>query len=113
MFRAPFADLGCLWVCGAGDPSSPTVISVDERVPLGVGDAFAKGEHAVDVDALTLEVFKARLDGALSTLVWWEVSLPVAGGWNSMILKVSSNPNHSIPCVYDLGSKAGVKVQPL
>jgi len=25
-------------------------------------------------------VFKARLDGALSNLVWWEVSLPIAGG---------------------------------
>jgi len=26
-----------------------------------------------------LEVFKARLDGALSNLVWWKVSLPMAG----------------------------------
>jgi len=25
-------------------------------------------------------VFKARPDGALSNLVWWEVSLPMAGG---------------------------------
>jgi len=25
-------------------------------------------------------VFKARLDRALSSLVWWKVSLPVAGG---------------------------------
>jgi len=32
------------------------------------------------VDAPSLEVFKARLDGALSNLVWWEVSLLVAGG---------------------------------
>jgi len=32
------------------------------------------------VDASSLEVFKARLDGALSSLVWWKVSLPVAGG---------------------------------
>ncbi|PKU49411.1 hypothetical protein llap_276 [Limosa lapponica baueri] len=32
------------------------------------------------VDAPSLEVFKARLDGALSNLVWWEVSLPMAGG---------------------------------
>jgi len=28
----------------------------------------------------SLEVFKARLDGAVSYLVWWTVSLPVAGG---------------------------------
>ncbi|MCQ4179464.1 hypothetical protein FK518_28345, partial [Klebsiella pneumoniae] len=32
------------------------------------------------VDAPSLEVFKARLDGALSDLVWWKVSLPRAGG---------------------------------
>lgn len=37
------------------------------------------------VDALSLGVFKARLDGAWSNLVWWEVSqpsLPMAGSWN-------------------------------
>ena len=36
------------------------------------------------VDALSLEVLKARLDGALGNLVWWEVSLPMSGvatGW--------------------------------
>ena len=32
------------------------------------------------VDAPSLEVLKARLDGALGNLVWWEVSLPTAGG---------------------------------
>ena len=32
------------------------------------------------VDAPSLEVFKVRLDGALSNPVWWEVSLPMAGG---------------------------------
>ena len=32
------------------------------------------------VDAPSLEVFKARLDGALSSLAWWKVSLPMAGG---------------------------------
>ena len=34
------------------------------------------------VDAPSLEVFKARLDGALSNLIWWKVSLPMAGGLN-------------------------------
>ena len=34
------------------------------------------------VDAPSLETFKARLDGAVSNLVWREVSLPTAGGWN-------------------------------
>jgi len=27
----------------------------------------------------SLEVFKTRLDGALINLVWWKVSLPMAG----------------------------------
>jgi len=32
------------------------------------------------VAAPSLVVFKARLDGALSTLGWWEMSLLMAGG---------------------------------
>jgi len=32
------------------------------------------------VNALSLEVFKARLDGALSNLVEWKMSLLMAGG---------------------------------
>ena len=32
------------------------------------------------VDAPSLEVFKARLDWALSNLIQWKVSLPVARG---------------------------------
>ena len=31
------------------------------------------------VGAPSLEVFNARLDGASGNLVWWEVSLPMAG----------------------------------
>jgi len=34
------------------------------------------------VDAPSLKVFKTRLDVALSNLIWWKVSLPVAGRWN-------------------------------
>jgi len=34
------------------------------------------------VAAPSLAVCKARLDGALSTLVWWKMSLPMAGGWH-------------------------------
>ena len=34
------------------------------------------------VFAPSLEVFKARLDGALSNLFWWKVSLPMQGSWN-------------------------------
>jgi len=32
------------------------------------------------MDAPSLEAFKARLDEALTNLVWWNVSLHVAGG---------------------------------
>jgi len=32
------------------------------------------------VAAPSLAVFQTRLDGALSDLVWWKVSLPMAGG---------------------------------
>ena len=31
------------------------------------------------VDAASLEMFKARLDGALGSLSWWVITLPVAG----------------------------------
>ena len=47
------------------------------------------------VDAPSLEVFKARLDGALGSLGWWEVSLSMAGGWNWVGFKVPANTNHS------------------
>jgi len=53
------------------------------------------------VDAPSLEVFKARLDGALSNLVQWKVSLPMAGIWNSTIFKVLPKPNLSrILCIH-------------
>ena len=32
------------------------------------------------VDAPSLEAFKARLDVALGSLVWWSVTLHIAGG---------------------------------
>jgi len=46
-------------------------------------------------DALSLEVFKARLDRNLGNLMEFEVTLPKAGSWN-WILKVPSNTSHSI-----------------
>ena len=32
------------------------------------------------VDATSLEAVKARMHGAVSSLVWWEASLPIVGG---------------------------------
>ena len=48
------------------------------------------------VDAPSLETFKARLDVALGSLVWWLVTLHIAGGWNEMIFEVLFNPGHSM-----------------
>jgi len=48
------------------------------------------------MDTPSLEVLKARLDGALGNLVWWEVSLPMGGGWSEMVFRVPSNPSYSM-----------------
>ena len=47
-------------------------------------------------DAPYLEAFKARLDVALGSLVWWLVTLHIAGGLNSMITVVFFNLGHSM-----------------
>ena len=36
------------------------------------------------VDAPSLQAFKARLDVALGSLVWWLATLHIAEGWNWM-----------------------------
>lgn len=54
------------------------------------------------MDPPSVETFKARLDGALGSLVYREVSLPIADGWNYMVLKVPSSPNHSVVTLKDL-----------
>ena len=43
-----------------------------------------------------MEAFKARLDVALGSMVWWLATLHIAGGWNSMIIVVLFNPSHSM-----------------
>jgi len=48
------------------------------------------------VDAPSLEAFKARLVVALGILVWWLVTLHIAGGWNQMIVVILFNPGHSM-----------------
>jgi len=47
------------------------------------------------VDAPSLEAFKARLDVALGSLVWWLATLHIAGGWNWMVTVVLFNPGDS------------------
>ena len=48
------------------------------------------------VDAPCLKAFKARLDVALGSLVWWLETLHIAGGWNWMIIVALFNPGHSV-----------------
>ena len=48
------------------------------------------------VDAPSLQAFKARLDVALGSLVWWLVTLHIAGGWNWMSTVLLFNPGHSM-----------------
>ena len=48
------------------------------------------------VDAPSLEAFKARLVVALGSLVWWLVTLHIAGGWNEMSTVVLFNSDHSM-----------------
>jgi len=48
------------------------------------------------VDAPSLEAFKARLDVALGSLVWWLATLHIAGGWNWMSIVVLFNPGYSM-----------------
>jgi len=47
-------------------------------------------------DVPSLETFQARLDGALSNLVWVDMALLTAAGWARGPLKVPSNPKHSM-----------------
>jgi len=48
------------------------------------------------VAAPSLAGFKARLDGAQTPGLVEDVPADGRGGWNQMIFKVPSNPNHSM-----------------
>jgi len=39
-----------------------------------------EGGETLEEAMPSLDVFKARLDGTLSSVVWWMMSLPMAGG---------------------------------
>ena len=66
------------------------------------------------VAAPSLTGFKVGLDGALSTLLWWKGSLPMARGWDCVICKVPSNPNLQRFCILFFCKAAGLlrAVQP-
>ena len=48
------------------------------------------------VDAPSLEVLKARLDGALGRLNWWVAALSTGGDWDWVSFKVRSNLTHFV-----------------
>ena len=52
--------------------------------------------HPVNLDAPSLQAFKARLDVALGSLVCWLAAWHIAGGWNWMSVVVLFNPGHSV-----------------
>ena len=54
------------------------------------------------VDAPSLEAFKARLDVALGSLVWWLVTLHIAGG-----LKLSNHGPIQLRPFYDSMTNKG------
>jgi len=80
-----------LWAC-RGDPGAPRgaflgwVVDWLQAFPGFPSRLGCSKSHPV----------KARLAEAVSNLVWREASLPIAGGWNEMILEVPSSPNHSM-----------------
>jgi len=71
------------WACS--DRTRGNVIKLKEgRFTLDIRRKFftmrvVRPWHRLPREAVGA-LFKARLDGALSNLVWWKVSLPLAGG---------------------------------
>lgn len=59
------------------------------------GQALEKVSWA-SVAAPCLEESKARMDGALGSLVWWKVCLPWQGCWNEISFRVPSSPNYFV-----------------
>lgn len=58
---------------------------------MGEGDILAESAQR-SCGWLISGVLKAKLDGTLSNLVLWKVSLPMAEHWNQIILKAPSKP---------------------
>ena len=65
-----------------------------EPQQLGGSSCTGQGTNTEQKEAVATPSLE-MLDRALSSLGWWKVSLPMAGGWNWVISKVLSKPNHS------------------
>lgn len=63
------------------------------------GVISSMGIYIIPIYAPSLTVFKAWLDGALSSLVEWEVSLPLA--WVGIIVSLRSLPTQTFLWIYE------------
>jgi len=78
-----------------------------QKVPKGKGQGFGTGWSLRSLPTQGIlwicdsrlcwdfVAFKARLDVALGSPVWWLATLHIAGGWNWMIIVVLFNTGHS------------------
>jgi len=62
---------------GQGDPSKPQPALILLQLIWSGGSGGLPKEA---VDASSMDAFKVRLNVALSSLVWWLATLPMAGG---------------------------------
>lgn len=82
--------------------SQPTCLQQGQGVGLVTLVSVDTGGKALawtaqrPVGAPPLEVFEARLDGALGILSWWLATGPMHRGWNEMIFNAPSNPSCSM-----------------
>jgi len=53
----------------------------------------SREREGIAVDAPSLEMRQARVDGTLGSLSWWEALRPWQRGWNWTVFKVCSNSN--------------------
>jgi len=82
-------------VCSYPDTPYLSISEEEEVFPPQGGDALNRLPNEA-VDAPSLQAYKARLDVALGSLVWWLATLHIAGGWNWMSTVVLFNPGHSM-----------------
>ena len=64
----------------------------EEIFEFDVGEVF----HWGGGEAPSLEALKARLDGALGSLIRWVTALPMEQGWGWVGFEVPSNPSRSV-----------------
>jgi len=72
----------------------------EDRFRLGIRKKFFRMRvvrpwHRLPREVVDVPLLAVLKDRALSTLVWWKGSLPMAGGWSQVIYKAPSSPDQS------------------